>query len=324
MDSREYLDKWHALRSSPLAEVAEWADSVARPWVRTEVEGVLGGPAKLLSPPDVIRAGLPTTYHDLLTMPGESRFYAAHLSMFESEINRYISAAKAFLGEVNPLYGTSTEREIREGLVDLLFAATVLLESAGAIRLGLPGAYGAYSTGRDHTFPIFKAAEQMIYGRYSGLTHTDRVGAAPVAVLRTAIEVRMRRAFEVQSFIDPTNYSTKPIQLSDLFDVVLQFERQIHAAVNLHDVRRIYKWSNPYLHAGRRDFVWTAGYTLQFLRPLFVGPEKLKSRGGWSIHGGLEMPAAVLERVRRHFEKQAKKKSLILLPVEPSPECVLF
>jgi len=244
--------------------------------------------------------------------------------MFESELDRYIESGRGFLNATSPTYPQAREHEIREGLQDLLFAAPVLLEAAGAIRLDLPGAYGAYSVGADHTFPVFKAAEEMIYGRYSGLTHTDRAPFAPVSILRTAIEIRVRRAFGIQSFLDPHNHSTKPIQFSDLFDVILQFERQINAAVNLHDVRRIYKWSNPYLHAGRRDFVWTAGFALQFLRPLFVGPEKLKSRGGWSIHGGLEMPSEVWDRVRRHFEKIAVKKKLVLLPLDARPECVLY
>lgn len=324
MDNREYLSKWHTLKGGPLKDFVDWAEQEARSWVRSEVDGVLGKPAGSMNPTDAIRSGLPTSFQDLISLPQNGRFYVAHLSMFESELDRYIESGRGFLNATSPTYPQAREHEIREGLQDLLFAAPVLLEAAGAIRLDLPGAYGAYSVGADHTFPVFKAAEEMIYGRYSGLTHTDRAPFAPVSILRTAIEIRVRRAFGIQSFLDPHNHSTKPIQFSDLFDVILQFERQINAAVNLHDVRRIYKWSNPYLHAGRRDFVWTAGFALQFLRPLFVGPEKLKSRGGWSIHGGLEMPSEVWDRVRRHFEKIAVKKKLVLLPLDARPECVLY
>lgn len=324
MNHREYLDQWSKLRTAPLLELLDWAEHDARPWVRSEVDGVLGKPAGSINPTEAIRAGLPTSYHDLIMMPQNGRFYVAHLAMFESELDRFIRSGRGFLNKQSPPYPHATEHELREGLQDLLFAAPVLLEAAGAIRLDLPGAYGAYSAGSDHTFPVFKAAEQMIYGRYSGLTHTDRAPFAPVPILRTALELRIRRAFGIQSFLNPNNYATKPIQVGDLFDVILQFERQIDASVDLHDVRRVYKWSNPYLHAGRRDFVWTAGFALQFLRPLFVGPETLKSRGGWSIHGGLEMPRVVWEKVRRHFEKIAVKKKLILLPVHPTPECVLF
>jgi hypothetical protein len=90
-------------------------------------------------------------------------------------------------------------------------------------------------------------------------------------------------------------------------------------------VNRLYKWSNPYLHAGRRDYVWVAGFGLQFLRPLFVGPKQLHSRGGWSMNGGLEMPVQVWTRVRRHFEKHAKRKGWLLNYAGPDEaECVLF
>jgi hypothetical protein len=95
--------------------------------------------------------------------------------MFESELDRFIESGRHFLCAASPTYPQAREHEIREGLQDLLFAAPVFLEAAGAIRLDLPGAYGAYSAGADHTFPVFKAAEQMIYGRYSGLTHTARL-----------------------------------------------------------------------------------------------------------------------------------------------------
>src|ERR1700687_5730803 len=81
----------------------------------------------------------------------------------------------------------------------------------------------------DRTFEVFKAAEQTIYGRYSGLTHTDRAAFAPVSILRTSIELRMRRAFGIQSYLDPRNENTKPIQMGELFDVVFSFARQIYA-----------------------------------------------------------------------------------------------
>jgi hypothetical protein len=244
--------------------------------------------------------------------------------MFEQELGRFVTAAHGFVSASQPQFADSADLELRQGIERILLEGVVMLEQAGAIRLDLQGAYGVYSTASDHTFSVYKAAEQMIYGRYSRLTHTDRAPFAPISVLRTAVELRLRRAFGLQSFLNPKNNVTKPIQLSDVFDVVLVYERQIQSAVDLHDVRRVYKWSNPYLHAGRRDFIWTAGFALQFLRPLFVGPKQLKSRSGWSIHGGLEMPIQVWNRIRRHFEKIANKNGSILLPVHPSPECVLY
>jgi hypothetical protein len=245
--------------------------------------------------------------------------------MFQSELDHFCSAASKFAQHKDAPLAAAIDMELRQGISELLLDAIVMLERAGAIRLDLSGAYGVYRIDHDRTFEVFKAAEQTIYGRYSGLTHTDRAAFAPVSILRTSIELRMRRAFGIQSYLDPRNENTKPIQMSELFDVVFSFARQIYASVDLHDVNRLYKWSNPYLHAGRRDYVWVAGFGIQFLRPLFVGPKHLRSRGGWSMNGGLEMPAEVWTRVRRHFEKHAKRKGWQLNYAAPNEaECVLF
>jgi hypothetical protein len=326
MDSQEYIRKiiggWE---EGSLPDFAKWAAEEAAPWVREEVKGVLGGEAKQLSAEEAVRSGLAISYKDLRVLPKQARYYGAHLTMFQAELDRFCKAVDVGVQHNDSPFAGATRMELRQGIYELLLDAIVMLERAGAIRLDLPGAYDVYRINHDRTFEVFKAAEQMIYGRYSRLTHTDRAAFAPVSVLRTAIELRMRRAFGVQSYHDPRNDGAQPIQLSKLFEVIFSFERQIHASVDLHDVNRVYKWSNPYLHAGRRDYVWVAGFGLQFLRPLFFGPKQLRSRSGWSMNGGLEMPAEVWTRVRRHFEKHAKRKGWLLNNAHPDEaECVLF
>ncbi len=280
MDARGYIEKRRTLSEGSLIELAKWAAEDAAPWVREEIRGVLGSAAKPLSVQEAVRAGFAVSYKEAITLPNTARYYSAQVVMFQAELDRFCNAAKAFAEHSNgPLTG-ATEIEVRQGISEILLDAIVMLERAGAIRLELPGAYGVHRINHDRTFEVFKAAEQMLYGRYSGLTHTDRAPFAPVSILRTAIELRLRRAFGVQSYFDPKNDNPKPIPLSELMDVIFQFERQIYASVDLHDVNRMYKWSNPYLHAGRRDYVWCASFALQYLRPLFVGPEQLRSRGG--------------------------------------------
>src|SRR5215213_6149389 len=122
MDIREYLDKWSNLRTGPLKDFIDWAEQDARPWVRSEVDGVLGKPAGNMNPTDAVRAGLPTSYHDLISMPQNGRFYVAHLTMFESELDRFIQSGRHFVNAQSPSYPQSRELEIREGLQDLLFS----------------------------------------------------------------------------------------------------------------------------------------------------------------------------------------------------------
>jgi hypothetical protein len=320
----EYLRQLDDLKpSGSLASLIEWAEQVALPWFWSELQGMVGPKATPLAPVEAVRRGLLVTFKDLITKPREAAFYAANGTMFSEEARRFITAGKSLLQAGFFPSRAVSEREVAEGLGHLLFEAVVLLEIAAGHRHQLDGYYGAYSVGRDHTFPVFKAAEQAIYGRYSGLTHTDRAPFAPIAALRTAIELRVRRAFGLQSFLDQGNFGLTPISMSSIFDELFKFERQIGSLVDLRDVYRIYRWTNPYLHAGRKDFVWLAGYALQFLRPLFVGPPPTP-RGGFNMDAGIEMPQEVWNRIRRPFEREAKRKGLILLDGRHvRPECVL-
>lgn len=322
MNNQDFLRTMRTLAEGPPIPFAEWTRDEAIPWVRKEMEGICAKGLPVVPDHEAIRAGLTITLMDLLELPKKASFWGAQLVMFERETTRYVDVGLRCDPNSSAPYKSSTEREVGEGLRRNLRDAIIMLEGAGSIKLDLVGAYGAWAVGEYHTFPMFKAAEQLTYGRYSGLTHTDEAEHASSAILRTAIELRIRRAFEIQSYQNINTGELTPISFSDIMEKVLSQSKHIHCPVDLHDVNRIYRWTNPYLHAGRKSYTWQVGFCLQHLRPLFVGPEKLKSCSGWSIHGGLEMPRIVWERVRRPFAKT--KPSFVLFPLNPHPECILY
>jgi hypothetical protein len=96
-----------------------------------------------------------------------------------------------------------------------------------------------------------------------------------------------------------------------LFEEIRQHASSIQFAVDFSDVWKIYRWSNPYLHAGWRDFVWVAGYVLQFLRPLFAG-RKPDPSDGWSIDSGIQMHRETWHAIRASFAKEGSERGLQL------------
>ena len=323
MDSRTYLATMQRLGRGSLGLLGIWAEDHAIPWIRSEMEGIVAKKLPVVPDQQAIRSGLAVSLADLVELPKKASYWGAQLVMFEREARRYARPAIRFSPVGERPYKDATERELREGLIRCLRDGVLLLERAGTIKLDLAGAYGVWGAGQYSTFPMFKAAEQMTYGRYSGLTHADEAAHASIAILRTAIELRMRRAFGVQSFVNLKTGELTPISFSSLMEKVLAQARHIRSQVDLHDLNLVYRWTNPYLHAGRRDYAWTAGFCLQYLRLLFVGPDKLHSRRGWSVHGGLELPQVVFDRVRRPFEKAARK-DVRLFPMSFRPECVIY
>ena len=322
MNSGTFLKTIETLAEDSPIPFAEWTRDKAVPWVRQEMEGIYAKTLPVVPDHEAIRAGLTITLMDLLELPKKASFWGAQLVMFERETSRYVNAGLNSEPTSTAPFKNPAEREVQEGLRRNLRDAAIMLESAGTIRLDLQGAYGAWAVGEYHTFPMFKAAEQLTYGRYSGLTHTDEAEHVSSAILRTAIELRIRRAFEIQSYLNSKTGELTPISFSNIMEKVLAQAKHIHCPVDLHDVNRIYRWTNPYLHAGRKSYTWQAGFCLQHLRPLFVGPQELKSRGGFSMDGGLEMPKVVWERIRRPFTKT--KPGVVLFPTESKPECILY
>jgi len=131
-----------------------------------------------------------------------------------------------------------------------------------------------------------------------------------VAVLRTAIELRIRSAFGIQGYVDPTNNNFIPIDLSQLFEEIGSHLPKIVFAVDFHDVVKVYRWSNFYLHGGWRDFVWVPGFALQFLRPLFQDEPQTPN---WDIDGGIRMPREVWRAIRTSFGLSRTSSSSFLV-----------
>ena len=327
MNSDKYHATLHRLqeRSVPnLAELARWGDSEALPWLWKELAGIVGKRRLApIRPHNAIRHGLQTTPTERQQMPTMPNFYIAQLTMLDSEAKRYCTVARSFVAAPDKFAGYATLVNLHGGLIDLFHHGIILFEQAAHFLLNLPGIYGGWSWRVETPIEIFKGAEQIIYGQFSGLTHIDRAPFTPVSVLRTAIEIRLRSAFGVYAHFDPSNHSLRPIDISQLADEIKTQLSNIQFDVDFHDTMRIYRWSNPYLHAGWRDFVWVPGYALGFLRPLFFrkGPEP---DGSWSLNGSIRMPRETWRAIRNTFQIAGASRGLVLNPADESAAACTF
>ena len=309
----EHLTRLRACNRGNLIELGNWAETEGLPWLWRELDGIISDRAvQPLHPHDAIRQGLQVTHSDRIKMPVKSNFYIAQLTMLDSEVKRHCRAVTGFANQECPCYPSATTHTLHGALEVHLRYGQILLEQAGQTLLNLPGAYGAWSRRVEDPFEIYKGAEQIVYGTYSGLTHVDRAPYTPIAVLRTAIEIRLRSAFGIEGYIDSTNNAFVPIDLSRLFDAVREHLPKMEFAVDFHDIVKIYKWCNFYLHGGWRDFPWVVGFAVQFLRPLFADP-RTRPDGGWSIYGGIRLNREDWRAIRTHFEQIDQKNKYGLL-----------
>lgn len=220
------------------------------------------------------------------------------MTMLDAEARRYCQTIDSFGKATNRFSEDAAIHTLHRALLEIMRYARILLEDAAREIAAVNGFFGAWRRKRETSFEIFKGAEQIVYGTYSGMTHVDRSPYAPVAVLRTAIELRLRDAFGVYSLVDPARQDDLvPVDMSTLFAAIQKQQSKIDFEVDIHDVWKIYRWSNFYLHAGFRDYPWVAGFLLQYLRPIFVGTDR-PINGLLSIDSGVRMGRATWHAVR--------------------------
>ena len=264
--------------------------------------------------------------------------------MLDKEATRYCDNIDSFSKAPSILAKDAFVHTVHRALKDMMQYALALLEDAAREVTGVSGYFGAWRRQHETPLDIFRGAEQIIYGTYSRMAYVDRAPYTPVAVVRTAIELRLRHAFCVSGYINENKPGELiPINLSKLFEAIQTQQNDIVFEVNLHDVWKIYRWSNFYLHGGVRDFPWVPGFLLQYLRPFFTGPP-LEPNKAWSINGGIRMKREIWHAVREALRPRAEriglmqrfsnaryalvpgKKSLLKLPEEDetAAECVFL
>lgn len=310
-----HIDALESRRAEPLVAASTWLADEGIEFVRAEMAGILGlKRLPAMAPCHALRQGLATTAHEQDTLLASARFYEAQAAMFAAEASRYASVVARADFAAMERFADASVHELSEGVRDLLLDALVLLEQAGHVMLDCPGAYGAWGRRFEMPFEIYKAAEQVTYGKYSLLTHIDRAPFVGIALLRVAIETRLRTAFCVYAYEQAANRSVQPINVSELLEAIELHCPTAVFAVDRHDVARIYRWTNFYLHAGRRDFSWTPGCAVQYLRPFISGQPQ--PNGGWSLNNGVMVPCSEWEAVQQHFAGRARPGQTF--PVAPA------
>ncbi|KVN36020.1 hypothetical protein WJ63_01560 [Burkholderia pyrrocinia] len=267
-----------------------------------------------MSATEAVRAGLMISITDRTEMLKDASYYRAQLTMLDAEATHYCDTIDKFatVPQAELFAEAAAVHTLHRALIDIMRSAIPLLESAAACVTGVPTYFAAWSRKVETPFEVFKGTEQIIYGTYSGMTHADRAPHIPVAVLRTAIELRLRYAFGISGYVNASRPDERiPIDLSKLFEAIQNRQRDIEFAVDIHDVWKIYRWSNFYLHAGVREYPWVAGFLLKYLFPLFYDI-RAEPNGNWNSNGGIRMKRETWHAVRSVLEPEAERSNFAL------------
>jgi hypothetical protein len=323
MDTNQYsaeLDRLQEPTAANMQSLAGWTLATALPWLWEELSGAVLAPRqkhpqarstptkqilKPMNESNAVRHGLMLTLADRATKVTDPDYYQAQLTMLDAQARLLCTAIQDWGKQQNPPPDV-TIHTLHRALHEMLRYARILLEQAGTGVAGVPGYYGAWRRTFDTSFEVIQASRQAIYGAYSGLAFADRAPWVSIAVLRTAIELRLREAFMIWGFVSESKpENAVPIDMSTIFEAISPSEKDISFAVDIHDVWKIYRWSNHYLHAGSRDYPWVPGFLLHYMWPLFVGKQ-----GQGSFNAGIQMSEATWKTVRSRVTPKSRSTTI--------------
>ena len=182
--------------------------------------------------------------------------------------------------------------------MDLLFDSIYIL-SLYRIRVEKTGPIHPMEKSRIvQPLQLWHFAHQCVFGQASGHSCADREPEVAVAVIRLAIEVRLRRATGIlgkRLTSNPQDY--QPVKLSNIIEAIARRAHADDLPVPIQNIKRIYKWANEFVHGGTREAIpsWLPLIALEYLKPFLLGHD---IKGSWNTDNGFRCSSATLEGIR--------------------------
>ena len=184
-------------------------------------------------------------------------------------------------------------------LKKLVLDAQFLLAEWAAHRQSVPGMYGIGKNSLHDAFQITHATEQLLFAGSPFFAFEDNATDSGAALLRVALETRLRFGFGLLGVQDNATNAVDPLNLSKVLDAVGKHEPNVQLAVPLQHISRVYGWSNIYVHIGLKHYTWSPIFALRYLNSLLRGGPY---PGGNSVHAGIRTNRATLQAIQAEAE----------------------
>lgn len=149
-----------------------------------------------------------------------------------------------------------------------------------------------------HCMSVHQVLRQSLFGQVSFNSFTDMEISASIAVIRQLVELRIRRAFGVISYIEKESEKLVPLDLSRVFDCLKKHKNDIEFPLKIENIERIYKWANMYIHSGKCELSWIPYYIETILRKFSFGEITEK---GWDAKNAISTSHAVIQEIYKEL-----------------------
>lgn len=205
-------------------------------------------------------------------------------------------------------------RNYSQLLQGLLFDSMLVLNEYSALVKGSAPLVALAKTSRLHPLQLWHFARQVAFGQVSCHAYADPEPDVSAAVIRLAIEVRLRQGTGIAAKrhrSDPRNM--QPVKLSSIIQAVADHQQSIILPVPTANINRIYQWANTFIHSGSRMgiYTWLPHIALEYLKPFLIGTQ---ANGCWDSKNGMRYSSATLAAIRqRTLELESPRGRICLL-----------
>lgn len=151
--------------------------------------------------------------------------------------------------------------------------------------------------------PIFMMNDELhkiLHGKHYPLSNKKLCIFPAIPVLRIMIEVKIKYALGIIGLKNKQNDSIEPIALSKVFSVLSDYVKDGYVifSVDYSCLKKIYSWTNIYIHSGFRVYIWYPFIFEEYLRPFFNGGNVDLGNGCWNIKAGIRIKRKALNEIR--------------------------
>lgn len=141
---------------------------------------------------------------------------------------------------------------------------------------------------------------KILYGKHYPLSNKKLCIFPAIPVLRIMIEVKIKYALGIIGLKNKQNDSIEPIALSKVFSVLNDYVKdgQVIFSVDYSCLKKIYSWTNIYIHSGFRVYIWYPFIFEEYLRQFFNGGNVDLGNGCWNIKAGIRIKRKALNEIR--------------------------
>lgn len=193
----------------------------------------------------------------------------------------------------------------------LLIDSLVLLNEYAVRIKSVKEPYGCGKNLCQHHMTMYQSLRQSIFGQASFHSFVEVEPNLAISIIRQIVELRVRRAFGILGWFQPTTQSFEPLAMSKLFEEINKHKNDVDLSVPLECLIRIYGWSNIFLHTGIKEYSWKPLVVKEYLKEFCLG-----KRSQYNVNGGVVVTQSVLDAIINSLE-QAHPSGAQVIKIKP-------